>query len=58
MFTPKTGRLVTIKGSKAQCIAQAVEVAIPKASQFIFNFIIAAKIHKFAIRLQSLSFNK
>ena len=52
MFIPKIGRLVTTKGSKAQCIAQAVEVAIPNASQFIFNFIVVANIRKFAIVLQ------
>lgn len=35
---PKTGRLVKINGSSAQCIAQAREVAMPKVSQFILKF--------------------
>ena len=38
------GRLVKNKGSKAQCIAHASEVVIPKASQFIFKFIKDAKV--------------
>ncbi len=34
------GKELTIIGSNAQCIAQAIEVAIPNASQFIFIFIL------------------
>ncbi len=33
------GKEVSIIGSMAQCIAQATDVAIPIASQFIFIFI-------------------
>ena len=54
MFMPKTGKLVTITGSNAQCMAQATEVPIPKASQFNFIFIVASKDSIFAIRLQVL----
>lgn len=32
MFTPNKGRLESTSGSTAQCIAQATEAAIPKAS--------------------------
>jgi hypothetical protein len=32
MLIPRMGRLVMIKGSTAQCIAQATEAAIPKVS--------------------------
>ncbi len=37
MLMPNKGRLDRNKGKKAQWIAQATEVVIPKASQFIFN---------------------
>ena len=37
---PNTGRLVNSKGSNAQWMAHASEVAIPKASQLIFEFIL------------------
>ncbi len=43
MFTPNTGRLVIINGNKAQCIAQAIDVAAPKKSQFNFIFISVQK---------------
>ena len=55
MLMPKTGKVVISTGSKAQCIAQAIEVAIPKASQFNFTFInVACKYSIFAILLQVL----
>jgi hypothetical protein len=37
MFNPINGRLVSIKGSSAQCMAHNIDVNIPAASQFIFN---------------------
>ncbi|MDB5247687.1 MAG: hypothetical protein JWQ40_2081 [Segetibacter sp.] len=39
MLTPKIGRLVKNNGKSAQWIAHASEVVIPKASQFILEFI-------------------
>jgi hypothetical protein len=39
MFMPNMGREVNISGSIAQWIAQAIEVAIPSASQLNLNFI-------------------
>jgi hypothetical protein len=36
MLTPNTGKLVSSTGSKAQCIAQAIEVIMPNVSQFSF----------------------
>ena len=39
ILMPKMGKLVSSSGSKAQCIAQANEVATPKASQLILKFI-------------------
>jgi hypothetical protein len=36
ILKPNKGRLVKNKGSKAQCMAQAIEVVMPRASQFIF----------------------
>jgi len=44
ILIPKTGRLDSITGSSAQCMAQATEVAIPIMSQFTFVFIPLAKI--------------
>ena len=44
---PKTGRLVNNKGKTAQCMAQATEVVIPNASQFIFLFMRAANIQTY-----------
>lgn len=37
MLIPKIGRLVKRKGRMAQCIAQASEAVIPRASQLILN---------------------
>ena len=39
MLMPKTGRVVSSTGSKAQWMAQATDVAIPIASQFNLIFI-------------------
>lgn len=39
MFTPNKGSVESINGSKAQCMAQAIEVAIPSPSQLSFAFI-------------------
>ena len=57
MFTPKTGSVDMRTGSNAQCIAQAVDVIIPRASQFNLIFIVKAdnKGKIFAIMLQILS---
>jgi len=41
---PKMGKELTSTGNKAQCIAQATEVPIPKASQFNFILIISLQI--------------
>jgi len=38
MLIPNKGRLVRNNGNKAQCMAQANEAVIPKASQLIFTF--------------------
>ncbi len=56
MFMPNTGNVLTSTGSKAQCMAQAIEVAMPNASQFNFTFIfiMGSKDSIFAIRLQVL----
>lgn len=40
ILMPNTGKLVTITGSIAQCIAHAIEVPIPIASQLIFTAIL------------------
>lgn len=47
------GKLVSKIGSNAQCIAQAIDVAAPKISQFNLNFIVY-KSNNFAIMLQVL----
>ncbi len=52
ILMPKTGKLVMSIGNKAQCIAQAIEVAIPRASQFNLMFIVRSKGMIFAIMLQ------
>lgn len=44
MSKPKTGRLVSKRGSMAQCMAQATEVVIPNASQLSFLFMRTANI--------------
>ena len=56
MFTPKTGSVDIRMGSNAQCIAHAIDVKIPRASQFNLIFIIKAedKGNIFAIMLQIL----
>ena len=41
---PKTGKLVSSRGSTAQWIAQASDVEIPKASQLTFTAIAGANI--------------
>ncbi len=51
---PKTGNVVNKMGNNAQCMAQAIEVAIPSASQFNLRFIKSKDII-FAIMLQILS---
>lgn len=60
MFTPKSGKLLKINGNTAQCMAQATDVAMPNASQFIFILISVANI--IAILLQNyfitVHFNK
>ncbi len=37
ILIPNNGREVNNKGKKAQCIAQATDVAIPNASQLILD---------------------
>ena len=46
ILMPKRGRTETNKGNMAQWMAQATDVVIPRASQFIFDFIKTAKIGK------------
>lgn len=41
MFIPNTGKVLKIMGNRAQCMAQANDVAIPRRSQFILNPITA-----------------
>ncbi len=53
---PKIGKELISNGKKAQCIAQATEVAIPIASKLIFIFILRkGKGSIFAITLQVLN---
>jgi len=40
---PKIGKVDNIIGKMAQCMAQAMEVAIPNASQLTFKVIIKIK---------------
>ena len=40
ILMPNKGRVLINTGNKAQCIAHAIEVAIPRASQFNFIFIL------------------
>ena len=54
ILIPNKGRLVSIKGKMAQCIAHASEVAIPNPSQFILKFM-EGKDKIFAIMLQVLT---
>ncbi len=49
---PKRGRLLMNNGSKAQWIAQATDVAIPKASQLILKFMWRQK-YNYATVLQN-----
>jgi|GEM_PF-3355644 len=37
IFIPNMGKLLTISGSTAQCMAQATEAVTPKASQLILK---------------------
>ncbi len=55
MLTPRMGKELIITGNNAQCMAQAIDVAIPNASQLIFIFIFGGKDSIFAIRLQVLN---
>ena len=43
---PKIGSVVAINGNKAQCIAHATEVEMPKKSQFNLILIIKLSITK------------
>jgi hypothetical protein len=54
ILIPKTGKVVIRTGSNAQWMAQATDVAIPRASQFNLIFIIKGKGIKNAIMLQIL----
>lgn len=54
ILIPNKGKLVITKGNTAQCIAHAIDVVIPNASQFILKLIKSAKIIN-AIMLQKLS---
>jgi len=53
MLTPRIGKKETNKGSIAQWMAQATDVVIPNASQFILNFIKEGKAIKKATLLQN-----
>ena len=52
MLTPNSGKTETNKGRTAQWMAQATDVVIPNASQFILNFIKEGKAIKKATLLQ------
>ena len=53
ILIPNTGKLLNITGSKAQCIAHAIDVAIPIASQLSFiTFCKKSEDSIFAITLQ------
>lgn len=52
MLMPRIGKELITTGSSAQCMAHAIDVAIPNASQLIFIFIFGGKDSIFAIRLQ------
>lgn len=57
MFIPNIGKVLAIKGSKAQWIAQPTDVAIPKKSQFVFNAILNStncKSSKFATMMRKI----
>ena len=56
MSIPNIGKLESIKGKTAQCIAQASDVVIPSASQLILKFIGANIVH-FATVLQNKCLN-
>ena len=51
MLMPKMGKLENNNGNNAQCIAQAMEVVIPRASQFTFRFIRGCKHNNYATEL-------
>ncbi len=57
ILMPKTGSELISTGNKAQCIAQRMDVPMPKASQFslIFIIIMENKDRIFAIMLQMLT---
>jgi hypothetical protein len=52
MLMPNSGRLVRNNGNNAQWMAQTIEVAIPRASQFIL-FLIKPQRYKKATWLQN-----
>lgn len=54
MLIPNMGNVETMMGNNAQWIAQAIDVAIPKASQFSLIFIVSlgTKVRIFALMLQ------
>ena len=56
ILIPNSGRLLMNNGSNAQCIAQASEAPIPKASQFTLNFIPKIQRYKKATMLQNYLF--
>lgn len=57
MLIPNTGKVETMMGNNAQCIAQAIDVAIPKASQLSLIFIVNldTKVRIFALMLQIIA---
>jgi hypothetical protein len=46
MFMPNTGRADIRTGNTAQCMAQAKEVMIPRASQLSLMFMLRTKVTK------------
>jgi hypothetical protein len=54
ILVPNSGNTETNRGNMAQWIAQANEVVIPRASQFIFDFIKTAKIGKSNVVAKSI----
>lgn len=56
ILIPNIGNDVSNSGNKAQCIAQAIDAKIPRASQFIFLIILTMlRSYCFATLLQNKS---
>jgi hypothetical protein len=49
---PNKGKVLTIKGKTAQCMAHAIEATIPNASKFILKNFICLQSYIIATKLQ------